>query len=466
VLHAYGIQHAINHRFKVYDFLMGNEAYKFSLGAQTRQIKTILIQPKPSQPSPTLNLRTIPVALQRSAYYKQTNRLDQAEQSYRQILNVQPQHPTALYQLGVLMQHKGDYSSAEKLFSSLLQVQSQDVKAWFSLGNLHQLQNQLPEAARAYQQALALPCESLTLLSAIHHNLGYTLQQKNQWDAAIAHYQKAQELQPNSIEAKVILANAHYARGTLSPEKHHHYAILNYELGMKRKQAGDLKVAIEYYHAALAMQPALAEAHYHLGLTLQKLGNLDAAIAHYQSAQALQPNSLEVAASLANALQRQKKLPLEKQAQYAALNYELGNRASDLETAVEYYRASLALNPDQAEVHYALGATLQKLRNLDAALEHYQSAQTLQANYLEAELGIASVLYAQNKLSLADQADYAALNYQLGKTYYQSGDLKTAIQFYQQAIILQPDRSEVREHLRQALQEQEGIKIKVSLAKQ
>ncbi|MEH2174699.1 GNAT family N-acetyltransferase [Nostoc sp.] len=469
VLHAYGIKYAIENEFKVYDFLMGNEAYKFSFGAKARQIKTMLIQPKRSHQNQALNLRTIPEALHRFTHYQQTNRLDLAEQGYRQILNVQPQHPDALYRLGVLMHQKGNYSIAEELFRNVLQVQPQYVKAWFSLGNLHQAQNQLPEAEAAYQQALVLPSESSMLSSAIHHNLGYTLQQQNQWEAAIAHYQKSQELQPNSIEAEVILANARYAQGTLPPEKQLHYATLNYELGSKRKQVGDFKVAIEYYRQSIAMQPTLADAHYHLGITFQKLGNLDEAIAHYQSAQDLQPDYLEAEVSLANALYAQGKLPLEKQAHYAALNYKLGNhckQADDLETATEYYRQSLVLNPNQPEVHYHLGFVLQEQGNLDDAIAHYQSAQALRPNYLEAEVGIATVLYAQDKLSAADRDRYAALNYDLGKVCYQSGDIKAAIKYYQRAIGLKPDFTEVRDRLRQALQEEDGIKIKVSVAKQ
>jgi tetratricopeptide (TPR) repeat protein len=467
VLHAYGIQHAIDNQFKVYDFLMGNEAYKFSFGAKARQIKTMLIQPQRSHQNQTLNLRTIPEALRYSAHYQKTNRLDQAEQVYRQILTVQPQHPDALYRLGALMQHKGEYQIAEELLRDLLQVQPQDVKAWFSLGNLHQIQDRLPEAEAAYLKALALPSESSMLSAAIHHNLGYTLQQQNQWDAAIAQYQVAQTLQPDSIEVDVILANARHAQGTLPPEQQIHYAALNSELGNKRKKSNDLKVAIEYYQQSIAMNPQ-AETHYHLGLAFQKLDHWQDAIAQYQLAQTLQPDHLPSEVSLATAFHAQGNLSAEKQTHYAALNYELGNQskqADDLETAIEYYRQSITLNPNQAEVHYHLGLALQQLRNWEDAIAHYQLAQALQPNYLEAELEIATVLYVQNKLSAADHDHYAALNYDLGKVCHQLGDLKAAIKYYRQAIRLQPELTEVRDHLRQALQKQDDIKIKVSLAK-
>ncbi|MEH1807998.1 tetratricopeptide repeat protein [Nostoc sp.] len=102
----------------------------------------------------------------------------------------------------------------------------------------------------------------------------------------------------------------------------------------------------------------------------------------------------------------------------------------------------------------------------EAAIAHYQSAQALRLNYFEAEVGIATVLYAQDKLSAGDRDRYAALNYDLGKVHHQSGDIKAAIKYYQRAIGLKPDLTEVRDRLRQALQEEDGIKIKVSIAKQ
>lgn len=46
VLHAYGIRYAINNNFKTYDFLRGNEPYKFLFGAEERQIKYIVVANK------------------------------------------------------------------------------------------------------------------------------------------------------------------------------------------------------------------------------------------------------------------------------------------------------------------------------------------------------------------------------------------------------------------------------------
>jgi tetratricopeptide (TPR) repeat protein len=375
VLHAYGIKYAIENEFKVYDFMMGNEAYKFSFGAKERQIKIVVIQ-RESQ-NKKLNARTIPEALQISVHYQRANRLDEAERGYRQILEAQPQQQEALYRLGVVMQRKGDYLTAEDLFKSLLMVQPKDIKAWFSLGNLYQIQGHLAEAEKVYRSSLTLQPESPTITLAIYHNLGYALQQQDKWDEAIACYQKACELQPDSIEPDVILANALYACFKLPSEKQAHYAALNYELGNKRKQSGDLKGAIEYYQQSIAMNPTQAEPHYHLGLALQEQGNWEEAIACYQKAQELQPDYIQAEVSLANALYSRFQLPLEKQTHYAAVNYDLGSKceSGDLKGAIEYYRQSVAMNPDKAEVQYHLGLALQTYGNWEEAIACYQKAQ-------------------------------------------------------------------------------------------
>jgi tetratricopeptide (TPR) repeat protein len=469
ILHALAIQYAIQNGFKIYDFLMGNEAYKFSFGAKERHIKLVEIQRKNlTIQNRKLDVRTIPIALEISANHRRANRLVEAKQAYHQILNVQPEHPDALYGLGVVMQRMEEYQTAENLLRKLLEFQPTDTKAWFSLGTVQQIQGQLSEAEKAYQQALTLQPESSTISLAIYHNLGYTLQQQGKWEEAIACYQKARELQPDSIEVEVIWANALYAQGTLSSGKQAHYASMNCDLGSARRQAGDLKVAIEYFQQAIKMNPDLVEANYHLGQALQEQGKWDAAIACYQKAHELQPDSLEVEVSLANALHAQKKLSSEEQAQYAVMNLDLGNKRrqeGDLKIAIVYYRQAIEMNPDLVDAHFNLGLALQEQGKWEEAIVCYQKARELQPDSLEAEVGLANALHAQRKLSSEDRSRYAAMNLNLGNKRQQEGDLKIAIGHYWQALEMNQDLSDARDNLRLALQEQNNIKIKVSCAK-
>lgn len=267
ILNAYGIKYAIEHGFKTYDFLRGNEPYKFSFGTQERLIKHIVIKRKALNPT-NLNLDLDPIteAFQKAVQDHQSNHLAEAEQGYRQILAKQPQHLNALQRLGILMQQKEDYSTAEDYFNRAIEVDPKSPQAWFSLGNLYQTQGRFPEAIEAYQQVLALQPNAV----AVYNNLGYTWQQHGKWEEAIACYQKALDIQPKCTEADVNLGNALYAQGHLSPEQQSHYAALNYNLGVMRQKSGDWKTAVLYYQQAIVMNPDLLEAHENLERVLEE----------------------------------------------------------------------------------------------------------------------------------------------------------------------------------------------------
>ncbi|MEH2057468.1 MAG: tetratricopeptide repeat protein [Nostoc sp.] len=233
-----------------------------------RALEDFLLQlvNKPRQ----FNAEEVAELFQLAVQHHRANRLDEAEQLYRQVIAKQPDYSEALYALGMLAQHKGELQEAQKHLSAASQVQPNSVKIWFSLGNLLQAQGQLPEAEAAYQKAIVLRPDAGT----IYNNLGYTLQQQSKWSEAIASYQKALEFQPNCTEAEVNLGNALFAQGKLSPEKQAYYADLNHQLGVIRKQAGDWQTAVVYYRTAIALQPDLVEAHYNLGVILQEQGQI------------------------------------------------------------------------------------------------------------------------------------------------------------------------------------------------
>jgi protein O-GlcNAc transferase len=196
-------------------------------------------------------MATVSETLRLAIQEHRANHLEQAEQAYRQVLEIQPNHPEALYGLGVLAQQRGNLPVANKFLSTASKVQPDSVKIWFTLANLRQLQGQLPEAEDAYRKAIALRPDAVS----IYNNLGYTLQQQGKWQEAINCYEKALKLQPNCVEADVNLGNALHAEGKLSPEKQAHYAELNHKLGLSRKKAGDLQTAEVYFQKALELNP-------------------------------------------------------------------------------------------------------------------------------------------------------------------------------------------------------------------
>ena len=383
-------------------------------------------QKKTSQKERRVGMPTVAENLKLAVEHHQANRLAQAQEVYNQILEQQPQHPEALYGLGVLANQIGQYQTSEKLFRALLGVQPESVKGWFSLGNLRQIQGQLPEAVEAYQQALAIQPDSV----AVHNNLGYTLQLQGKWEEALTCYQKALELQPDCIEAEVNLANALYAQGKLSPEKQAQYAEVNYNLGVARQKAGDLKTAVDYYRQAIRLKSDWAQAHYHLGNALKQQGQLEEAAEFYQQALSLQPDAA-VYNNLGNVLQQQ----------------------GQLKAAVECYQQAIRLQPDCSQTHYNLGNVLQQQGQLKAAVECYQQAIRLQPDLAQAHQNLGNVLQKQRQLEAAVecyqqairlQPDLAQAHYNLGNVLQKQGQLKAAVECYQQAIRLQPNWAQAK----------------------
>ncbi|RUT10017.1 hypothetical protein DSM106972_005120 [Dulcicalothrix desertica PCC 7102] len=240
--------------------------------------------------------------LQLAVQHHRANRLVEAEQLYRQVLEKQPDHPEALYSLGMLAQQLGQPETALTWLNTATQVQPDSVKVWFSLGNLCFAQKQYGEAVIAYHQALALRPDSLP----IYNNLGSALQQQGLLDEAVQYYQKALELKPDFIEADVNLGNALHSQDKLSSEQKLNYAQLNHKLGMQKKKAGDLQTAVAYYRSSIALQPDLVEAHYNLGIVLQEQGKWQQAITHYQKVIELNPQHTEVHLNLSKIHQQQK----------------------------------------------------------------------------------------------------------------------------------------------------------------
>ncbi len=231
--------------------------------------------------------------LQLAIQYQRTRCFAEAEQLYRQVLEKQPDHPEALYGLGVIAIGMEQPQIAEQWLSAASQVQS-DVKIWFSLGNVRFSQGQWSQAQEAYQKAITLRPDA----APIYNNLGYALQQQGLFDEAIANYQKALEIQPNCTEADVNWGNALQAQGKLPPEKQVYYAKLNHKLGVAQKNAGDIKMAVAYYRSSLAIKPDFVDAHYNLGEALQQQGELSEAVASYQKALEFNPQHREARMNL------------------------------------------------------------------------------------------------------------------------------------------------------------------------
>ncbi|MEH2091296.1 tetratricopeptide repeat protein [Nostoc sp.] len=304
-------------------------------------------------------MTTIPDALQLASQYYQTKRFTQAEEIYRQIIDLDPQQSEALYRLGLLAQQREQYQNAERFFQIALQLQ--------------------PE------------------VGTIHNSLGFALQQQGKLEEAIACYEKALKILPDSIEVQINIKNILHIQGKLSPEEQIHYAELNEQFALARQQAGDFKIAELYYRQAIALQPDLVSSHTNLGEVLQKQGRFNDAIDSYQQAIKIKPDYHYA---------------------YHNLGYLFQEKGKFAE-AIEVYEKTLSIQPDFAITYNNLGNILRAQNKFDAAIESYQKAIKIRpdVDYIYSNLGTA--LRDDNQIEAAVQAFEQAVkvtpNYDLAK---------------------------------------------------
>jgi tetratricopeptide (TPR) repeat protein len=150
--------------------------------------------------------------LQEAFEHLQSGRLAQAEQVYRKILQLEPNHPDALHYLGVIAYNVEKHEIAADLIGKAVRL--------------------APTASNC-------------------SNLGLALQALGQLDAAAAQYQKALFYQPDHAVAHNNLANVY-------------------------RDLGKLGEAVKHYHQAIALKPNFVEAHKNLGALLNRIKLLEA----------------------------------------------------------------------------------------------------------------------------------------------------------------------------------------------
>jgi tetratricopeptide (TPR) repeat protein len=211
-------------------------------------------------------------------------------------------------------------------FNVLASVEAHATANYFT-GNALLHQGRVDEAVAHFQKALALWPESATFHSA----LGNALCQKGQVDEAIIQNQKALALQPKSADAYEYLGEALF-------------------------QKGHVDEAIIQYQKALEIKPDFPEAHNNLGGSLLQLGRVNEAITHFQRAVEIKPNFAEANNNIGFSL------------------LQIGQ----VNEAIPHFQRAVEIKPDFAEAHYNLGDSLLQLGRVDEAIVHYRKVIELQ----------------------------------------------------------------------------------------
>jgi len=297
VLHAHSIRHAISLGMKSYDFLRGNESYKYSFGAKERHIKCFAVSTRSERNlGDKLMPKSVPAVFERATQLHRQNDLAKAERGYRQILDTDPKHVQALYCLGQLLALQGKHGAAKRIFVTLTELRPQSEKVWMWLGQTLEARDRVPDAIKAYEKVVATNPQSANA----YNKLGSLLFKQRRFDEAVAAFEKAIELKPDNIEAEVSRANTLFMLGKLSPEQIERYAEMNAALGDKVSKDGATDFAARCYQQAIKMKEDVVQAHYGLGQILLARGEVEGAQQSYRRAAEIDPDYKDVVERLAS----------------------------------------------------------------------------------------------------------------------------------------------------------------------
>ncbi len=409
----------------------------------------------------------------------QQGKLEEASRYYRHAIKLNPNFVEAYQQLVEILERLGEWQEAASCYRQLLELKEKEGRGAEVQRGREELaiansqssipNSQLPKlqevktgklllngtASEQSQRLLAASTETPTQIngngkltqqrwedalakcleqvrqqpdsSVLRVNLGTLYTKIKHWTEAIAHFQKAIELNPHFVEAYSSLAKIFQQTDrtseaidcwekayTLEPDRFKAEEHLN--LGYILSKKGKLEKASACYRRALKLKPALTQAYLRLGEILFHRGQKQEAIACYQQAIERNPQNASAYYFLGQVwTSRQdwdKALPcyqkaIELQETFWEAYHNLGDVFSKQQRwseAIATYRRAIKLNPDFSWSYNNLGDALVQLQNWSEAVVAYEGAIALDPDFAWSNYNLGDALVALKQWDKASAA--------------------------------------------------------------
>lgn len=345
----------------------------------------------------------------------------------RQAVSLRPNFPAANAALGIALLQAGDFAGAREFLAKGTSV---GAEVLVYLGQANERLGDKAEAIDSYQRALSRQPE----LFAAEFGLGHLLLASRD-PAALAHLERATQLDPASARSQLYLAlalivarqsekaaaSAAQAEALGSAEG----ADFHDALASVFQEIGQSAQALENYRQAVGLDPANEDYLRHLAAAEHQAGDTGGALATLRSGVARNPKS-------------------------GRLNYLLGislmaNGATP--EALPSLRKAVESEPDNADYQQSLGVCLAELEKDADAMAAFRRVLSLDPNHVSAYLQI-GVLQSKTNLAEAEQSfhqaldidpNYAPAYFRLGKIYYDRQEDAQALKFLEKTQALDPD---------------------------
>ena len=351
--------------------------------------------------------------------------LQEAERLYRAILQVQPKHPDANHNLGLIAVAMNQSYAALALFKTAVEANPCIEQFWLTYIEALIAEQQFEDATRALKKGKkkGVAKENLKRLtqklkSVKSGNLPAQAPSQAEMQELVNHYQNGLYGDAESLALSITQE---------FPGHPFSWKIL----GGIYKALGRMSDALAAGKKAVELDSGDNQAHNSLGVILEDLGWFEEAEASYRKAVLLKPDD-------------------------SGTHYNLGNTMRKLEKfeeAAAAYRQAIAVMPDYAEAHSNLGVTLKELGRLEEAEASHSQAIALKSDFAEAHCNLGITLKERGRLDEAEAShiqaialkpDFALAHFNLGKVLYIKGNKDLALKSIKKANEINPKSKDFR----------------------
>jgi tetratricopeptide (TPR) repeat protein len=215
------------------------------------------------------------------------------EELTRRALEVDPENPDVVYEMGSLIQQRGGAQEALPYFMRHLDMVDDDQQTLVQIGKCYIDLGRLDEAERTLRQALALADDAIGF-----YNLGIVLEQRDRMQEAEQSYRRTLELNAGLARAHNNLGGLLAASGRVDEAEQHLRESIRLDpalpdayvsLAALQLERGRPSEAAASARQALAIDARHVDAHVNLGVALAQLGDFTQARREFDEALRIDP---------------------------------------------------------------------------------------------------------------------------------------------------------------------------------
>jgi tetratricopeptide (TPR) repeat protein len=330
------------------------------------------------------------IRLNAGTLYQAMGNNQMAMEAYKSVLQIDPGHTEALFNMATLYETNNQLSDAQDMYLRVLTKEPENDKAHqgvLALFQKNQNKDQVAAALKAY--AMRFPYNP-----RIQSKVGELFHQNNRYDEAITYYQKAISLDPNMAAAYANLGAAYQAKGQSADAL----------VAFNKAQSLDPKNAT-IANLTKTVKESAGEDAFRKAVEKQQAGQNEESLHYFEEALRISPTNPDILAAHGVALQTLKRY----------------------DQAIAQYNKAIAANPNQAEYHYYVGTAYHQQNKVDPALASYKKALALNSGYAEAQQAIALI-----------EQDKAHTSLTQAQTLYEQKQYPKALLAADQALKLDP----------------------------